>query len=169
MRYDTEFSNVDMSHVPLAHLFVDPDTARNLKRLEIFNEPCFGVWRNNMMEFEHKDRLKFELTDGTKMFRNFELEDFYMGEDDGIHTRGVYREDFTAPLYCQVIDFLREHNDIVIELHRGGIPGKYHLFTSGPSEFMGLESGYSYNRDGSIREFDYYEGLKHGIDMAFSI
>lgn len=166
MRYDTEFSDVEMSHVELAYLFVDPDTARNLKRLEIFNEPCFGVWRYHMLEFEKKDRLKFELTDGTKMFHNFELEDFYVNGDE---SKGVYREDFAAPMYCQVIDFLREHNDIVIELSRGGILGKYHLFTSGPSEFMGLESGYSYERDGSIREFDYYEGLQHGIDMAFSI
>lgn len=67
-----------------------------------------------------------------------------------------------APLYQQVIDWLREKHGIHIEITKGGHLNKYNVF------IPRSENGWIYI-NGSIAEFDYYDALNKAIEEALKL
>jgi len=122
----------------MKHLFVPYELAVKLKE-KGFDEECLGYF-----DVDKGYTLGYYLCYREESFNSF------------------LSEGIAAPLYQQVLDWLREKHDIHIELPTGGHPKKYYVFVHK------MDGGWIYEGNNQ-KEFDYYDGLEAGINEALKL
>ncbi len=127
----------------MRELFVPYELAVKLKELG-FDEPCFGFYDTQRDEFWVMEQYPY----------------LYDKSRKPLAFRQVLEDDFTAPLYQQVTDWLRNVYDV-------GVGVWYQHDREYCYDVTGFKHGVFYDISGE--ENDYYKALAKGIDGALNL
>lgn len=134
----------------MKHLFLPYSLALKAKEKR-FNEPCFGVYTTHVF----KDVYELDL----EQYMNFEFEDT-MNDKFSLDSKCC-----SAPLYQQIVDWLREKHNLHINLavNQFGYGFMYSIIDIKASKCVKFLTG------GANHKFSYYEALSFAIEQALNL